>query len=246
MQGYNSLIKYVIFFLVVCLVSSVISPLLDSPVAQVTVDPYSEVLGNNEYGNVTKEGPYGNASSPVKIAYLVGVHPWELYAHEAAVKAVKKQDKSLKYCYYIYQINVNGGVDTEYQTGRIAGQQLAAEYVLPDIEKNNYQLVMDIHSNKGALDSYSVGWFINVPYNDERSQQIAQELLSKIPGLAIYNPPLASSPYYVTIPIIKAGTPAIIYEAYEYDTPETRQNLIDKLILAVDNLYFNTSLAHLY
>lgn len=33
------------------------------------------VLGNTSYGSVAKEGPYGNSSSHVKIAYIVGVHP---------------------------------------------------------------------------------------------------------------------------------------------------------------------------
>jgi hypothetical protein len=246
MHWFKSFIILIMLFLLVCISSAVISPFLDSPVTNVTVNAHTEVLGNNSYGVVAKMGPYGNTSSPVKVAYLVGVHPWEQYAHDAAVKAVQSKDKSLKYCYYIYQINVTGGIDTDYETGRMAGQILAGDYILPDIEKNDYQLVVDIHSNKGGKDSYDVGWFINVPYEDQRSNQIAQELLDKIPGLVTYNPPLSTSPYYVTIPIIRAGTPAIIYEAYEYDSSQTREDKAYHLLLAVDNLkIINRSLANL-
>ncbi len=245
MTKINFLIKGIILLIAVCLVSSLISPYLDSP-AKVIVKPYSEVLADNSYGTVIKEGPYGNASSPVKIAYIVGVHPWEQYSHEVAVKAIKNHSNSLKYCYYIYQINVPGGIDSDYETGRMDGQILAKNYIVPDIEKSNYQLVVDIHSNKGGEDSYAVDWFLNVPTADERSEKIAQEIESKIPGLTSYNPPISSSPYFVTIPIIQSGTPAIIYEAYAYDTPDVRQDLADKLLLTIDSLNLNYPLKQYY
>ena len=228
----------ILIFLSVLIAVPLISPNMDSPVTNISVNSYNEVLAETEYGNVTKEGPFGNASSPVKIAYIVGVHPWEQYSHDAAVQAVRKNSKSLKYTYYIYHITVPGGIDTDYETGRMEGQVLAEQYVVPDIEKSNYQLVLDIHSNKGGEDFYEINWFINVPTNDTKTSQIAQQLMERIPGLVQYDPPLASSPYYVTIPIIKNGTPAIIYEAYAYDPPETRLALAERFLHAVDSLPF--------
>ena len=47
------------------------------------------------------------------------------------------------------------------------------------------------------------------------------------------------SPYYVTIPIIENGTPAMIYESYEYDAPEIEQSRMNEVLSAVDNLSFN-------
>ena len=229
-------LKCLILFLAVCLAVPLVSPYLDSPNTNVTIKPYSQVLAETEMGNVTKEGPYGNSSSPVKIAYIIGVHPWELYSHEVAEKAVKNHSSSLKYCYYIYKITVPGGINSDYETGRMDGQLLARNYVVPDIEKNDFQLVMDIHSNKGTEDFYDIDWFLNVPYNDTRTNEIALELQKKIPGIAIYDPPISSSPSYVTIPLIKNGTPAIIYEAYAYDSTQTRQELADKLLLSIDSL----------
>ena len=45
------------------------------------IKPTSIMLGNNSLGYVVKEGPYGNTSSNVKIAYILGVHPREKGAH---------------------------------------------------------------------------------------------------------------------------------------------------------------------
>lgn len=228
-------VSLMLFGLVIIAVS-VISPFLYSTLTDILVNPESVVLAETSYGNVTKIGPYGNATSTVKVAYIVGVHPWEQDAHVAAVNAIKKMDKSLKYCYYIYQINVTGGMNSDYETGRMDGQLLAKQYVVPDILENNYQLVVDIHSNKGADDYYDVSWFLYVPYSDNRTEEIANELQNEISGMTFYDPPDPTSPYYVTIPLIKNGTPAIIYEAYEYDSPETRQELADKLLRAIDSL----------
>lgn len=232
-------ITCIVLFLAVCLAVPLISPYFHSPTTNVSVNASTEVLATTENGNVTKEGPFGNPTSPVKVAYIVGVHPWEQYSHDAAVAAIKKEDKSLRYQYYIYHIYVPGGINSDYDTGRMDGQVLAENYVVPDILKGSYQLVMDIHSNKGGEDYYEVSWFLNVPYPDERTQKIADQLKGKIPGITFYDPPLASSPYYVTIPIIKQGVPAIIYEAYAYDSPDTRLALAEQVLKAVDSLNFD-------
>lgn len=201
----------------------------------VQVNPYNEFLGSTDYGNVVKEGPYGNASSPVKIAIIVGVHPWEYVAHDMAMEYIQNHSKSLKYSYYIYRVNVTEGVD-DYETGRMNGQLLANKYVVPDIVNHDYQFVVDIHSNKGAADYYSVAWFINVPTEDNLSSNYANQIQSSVPGLVQYDPPDPTSPTYVTIPIIKNGTPAIIYESYEYDDPVTEQYRMGEVLSMVDNL----------
>ena len=57
-------------------------PVQNIPITQVT-------LGNESYGNVIKEGPYGNTSSPVKVAYILGEHPRE-YLFKSAKRAYPK------------------------------------------------------------------------------------------------------------------------------------------------------------
>ena len=229
-------IKIIILFLGVSLAALLVLPSLHSPEVNDTVNFTTEVLANTNIGNVTKEGPYGNTSSQVKVAYIVGMHPREYVCHQEAVNAIKKLDTSLKYSYYIYYVDVTGGVDTGYETGRMNGQLLGEKYVVPDILANNYQLTMDIHSNKGWHNDYAVDWFLYVPANHEYTDNIAKQLQEKISGIEIYVPPYASSPKYVTIPLLSNGVPAIVYEAYEYDSPEVGQDKAEKLLMAIDRL----------
>ena len=56
-----------------------------------------EVLGSTSYGNVIKEGPFGNTSSKVKIAYIIGVHPLESNAHQAMLNSITEHNSTLKY-----------------------------------------------------------------------------------------------------------------------------------------------------
>ena len=107
-----------------------------------------EVLGSTSFGNVIKEGPFGNTNSKVTIAYIVGVHPLESDAHQAMVDSITEHNTTLKYCYYIYRVNVTENVDN-YNIGRMNGQLLANKFVVPDIEKQNFQLAVDVHSNVG-------------------------------------------------------------------------------------------------
>jgi len=225
----------VFLILLTLLGTSFISPSFHTP-AKVVINPYNQSLGSESYGDVVKEGPYGNTSSPVKIAVIVGVHPWEVYSHVMAIKSIRYSTKSFKYCYYIYRVNVYNGVDSDYETGRMEGQLLASKYVVSDIKNQNYSFAIDIHSNKGSKDYYDVDWFLNVPTDDSQSTKLASEIESKVPGLASYDPPDATSPQYVTIPIINSGIPAVIYESYEYDPTSLEQSRMDQVLKAVDKL----------
>lgn len=200
--------------------------------AETTISVTSQVLGETGYGEVKKEGPYGNASSPVKIAYIVGVHPQEPYAHQALLEAIKNHDKSLQYCYYIYRVNVTKDF-ADYEKGRMNGQLLANKYVVPDIKSQKFQLAIDVHSNVG---NWQETRFVFSPVNGSKAESTAMELKNKISWLKYYVPPNPTSPQYVTIPLIQAGIPAIIYETYYYDSYETTKNHADEFVVTVDNL----------
>ncbi|MGO9386481.1 MAG: hypothetical protein ACLPWD_00365 [Methanobacterium sp.] len=199
------------------------------------MNPSNQTLGYTHYGNAVKIGPQGNINSPVKIAIIVGVHPLEYHAHNMAINFIENNSKNLKYCYYIYKVNVTKDI-FEFETGRMNGQLLANKFIVPDIINNNYMLTLDIHTNYGANDGYSVGWFLNVPINDNESLELLNQVINKVPGLELYDPPYPTSPMYITIPIIENGTPAIIYESYGYDTLETQKKRLNKFLSVVDNL----------
>lgn len=41
----------------------------------------AKLIGENDLGTVHLHGPFGNADSDIKIAYLIGMHPMESKAH---------------------------------------------------------------------------------------------------------------------------------------------------------------------
>jgi hypothetical protein len=174
------------------------------------------ILGKTDYGYVERGGPYGNTSSPVKVAYITGVHPLEFDAHDAILEAVINNDNSLKYCYYIYKVHVTQDA-ADYNKGRINGQKLAYNYVVPDIKSHKFDLAVDVHSNRGV---YKDKIFVDVPANDKISRKYAFEIAEKISWLTFYVPPPEKGPTsgaYVTLPLINSGIPTFVYETYMYE-----------------------------
>lgn len=190
----------------------------------------STILGQTNDSTVVKEGPYGNTSSNVTVAFIVGVHPRESGAHQAIVESVRETDTSLNKKYYLYIINAPL-YQNNYPAERINGQKLANEYVVPDIINNHYQLAVDAHSSNG---SYAVTRFVFVPTTDNKSLSIALELANKISWMGYYYPSDPSSTEYVTIPLIKAGIPALVYEAYKYDSNSTILAHAQEFIKVID------------
>ena len=117
--------------------------------AQVDSTEYdAKLLGENELGSVHIHGPFGDANSDVKIAYLIGMHPLESKSHRALFEKLTDSD-DLNCCYWIYNINVND-ISSETE-GRLEGQLLAQEFVKDDIINKDYDLFLDIHSNRGSM-----------------------------------------------------------------------------------------------
>ena len=180
----------------------------------------------------------GNPDSDVKIAYSIGMHPWESKVHKALFDTVLAKNNSLNYCYYIYKINV-----TNYNTedeGRMDGQLLAQEFVAPHIVNNNYDFFVDIHSNKGLMGpgTYKKTNFIFAPGFDDESTDILNILLDKIDELVYYAPEYRTSPPYITIPVVESGIPTIVYETYSYEPMDLTYELSEKLVKEIDNLEF--------
>lgn len=200
----------------------------------VTVD----VLGSTDYGYVERGGPYGNQSSPIKVVYIVGVHPLESNAHKALINAVLTNESSLKYCYYIYNVTVTKDAE-DYDKGRINGQNLFYKYALPDIIAKNVSLVVDVHSNRGY---YQEIRFVDVPVDDSLSKSYAFEMVNKTSWLTYYVPPAESGPTsgpYVSIPLIESGTPTMVYETYMYEPYELTSAHAEEFVKNLDKLIIN-------
>lgn len=211
----------------------------EGPTSEAQVDSAqyeSELIGENELGSVYIHGPFGDADSNVRIAYLIGMHPLESKSHRALFDELTgKQDLSC--CYYLYNINVN---DKDSETeGRGEGQLLAREFVADHVIENEYDLFLDIHSNRGSKGpgEYEITNFVFAPGFDEKSEKLMNDILSCVGELVYYAPEFRSSPPFITEPTAKAGIATIVYECYSYEAFEVTCNLASKLIDCVDNLF---------
>ena len=186
--------------------------------AQVDSTQYdSKLLGENELGCVHIHGPFGNADSDVKIAYLIGLHPLESKSHRALFEnLISKED--LNYCYYLYNINVR---DKNSETeGRLE--------------------FLDIHSNRGPKGpgEYKITNFVFAPGFDEKSEKFMNAIIDSIDEVKYYAPEFRSSPPYITEPTANAGIPTIVYECFSYEEYGVSCILACKLINIVDDLKF--------
>ena len=199
-----------------------------------STDKQVKEIGKNSIGTVTVEGPYGNANSSVKVAYILGQHPRESNAHDAIYDSLLNNSDYLNYSYYIYRINVTAESD-DFEESRMNGQLLAQDYVVSDVIKNNYDLAIDIHSSNGG---YVQDPYIFAPrLNDTVAYDAANNVTKALSYVIYYEPASYSSPQYSTIPIDDGGVPAIVFEmrGNPDHSLETEANqfihVIDKLIL---------------
>jgi len=196
-----------------------------------------ELLGMNTAGSVIKTGPYGNKSSPIKIAYVIGVHPREHNSHQAILNMLLKNQGDLKYCYYIYIIGVKPETH-DYNESRYYGQLLAYKYAVSDIEKNKFNLVVDVHSNQGK---YEKRTFVFTALPHDLSMSITGFLVRNIPGLSYYVPPRSIEPTsapYISEPLIKNEIPTIVYETYLNETLNISEQKAEEFIMTLDDYEF--------
>lgn len=197
----------------------------------------AELVGQNDLGSVHLHGPFGDASSEVRIAYVIGMHPLESKSHRALFDELTSRD-GMKYCYYLYNINVN---DKDSETeGRLEGQLLAQEFIKDEIIDREYDLFLDIHSNRGSNGpgDYRITNFVFAPGFDERSSGFMNEIIDSMDEIVYYAPEFRSSPPYITEPTAKAGIPTLVYECYSFEKFEYTCSLASKLVDVVDSLHF--------
>ncbi len=193
-------------------------------------------LGSNDNGTVYLYKSIGNTSSNVRIAYIIGVHVTENAVHKALFDELTNKSSELNYCYDIYKINVVPIGKPIDDINRMRGQLLGRDYVVPEAIKNNYSLVVDVHSNQGG--AYVITNFAFAPAQDNVSKAIATKIINDNPGLHEYFPASQTSPAYVTLPIQRSGTPTVLYETYKYeDYNNVTVPYVDLLIESVDTIF---------
>jgi hypothetical protein len=188
-------------------------------------------LGGTSYGYVTKE-VYGNLSSNETIVLIIGVHPLENGVHTAVLNALtSKSDLSKRYV--VYKVHVTQ-YESDYSKGRMNGQLLAQQFIVPDVSSENPMLVVDNHENRGSTSGYTYSRFLYPISSSEITKLYTNQIISSMTFLKVYSPQNPTSTPYVTVPIANKGIPTIIYETYMYDSDATKESHANALIDALD------------
>ncbi len=172
-------------------------------------------LGHNTNGYVTKyvyKSSESNKTSNSKIAIVTGIHPREHLSKAVWTDLLKNYNVPPGVEIVQYDINVVDAPN-DFILGRNNGETLAATYILPDITKSNYNLVIVCHDHEPG---YGEGFYFATPEMDVNSVKFAESLKQKIPDFNYYknnnNSEKGTSNIHFTDPLVSNGYRAIVYE----------------------------------
>ena len=190
-------------------------------------------IGENVNGSVQKITT-GNLGSEDTAVIILGVHPREHEVHEAlnaTMKNITSTDNNLTKRFIIYYIVVNDNITSRNET-RAAGEQLANQFIVPDIKNETPFLVTDVHE----IDRYyEYPNFIEAISNNTVTQNYIKNI-SKDIGIRNFDFKEGTSPELVTKPIANQGLNTILFEVCINYKMEQKKEQARKLIYAIDNL----------
>ena len=202
------------------------------------LDEYTTVLGTNSNGTVYKI-ICGNNSSDDTAIMILGVHSLEGGIHNATNKTLIEftKDNSLNRKYIVYFIKLNfkdSGMNTsDYNTNRHMGELLANEYVVPDIERYDPYIVVDVHEMEKYWDEQR---YVGVIDNQSDVEMEYAHRLSNNLSYPIFKINAGTSPEWVTMPIEKNNHNVILFETAQSDTQQNKTLTAIDLVRTIDNL----------
>ena len=202
------------------------------------LDENTTVIGENSNGTVYKITCGNNSSNDTAIVIL-GVHSLESGIHNATYEKIIKfsQENELNKKFIVYFTKLNfkdSGMNTsDYDTNRHMGELLTNEYILPDIEKYDPYVVVDVHEMEeywehqryvGVLDNESD---LTMEYAHRIGNNLSYPVLTVNAG---------TSPEWVTIPISEKGHITILFETAQTDSQSEKAVTAEDLVRTIDRL----------
>ncbi len=169
----------------------------------------------------------------------MGVHSLESGIHNATNETIinftKENNLNKKYIVYFIKLNFkDSGLNTsDYDTNRHMGEMLANEYVVPDIEKYNPYVVVDVHEME---DYWDLQRYVGVIDN---KSSVTMEYANKIGDNLTYPVETinsGTSPQWVTIPIAKKNHDVILFETAQADSQYNKTQTARDLVRTIDTL----------
>lgn len=235
-RSYSVLFVLIILVLIACTYVALIMPNFGGLSAASPT-----VLGTDSKGMVSKHVITSNiTSNPNKktIAVVTGMHPREISAKEVLPGVLNAYALTHDVKIVNYQINVTNNPE-DFTIGRKNGESLVAQYVIPDIKKSDYSLVIIVHNHKQG---YGNGYYIATPTMDAKSVALGESVHKILPSFNYYKrnndaKPEQSSINTVDNPIAATGTPVFVYEIPEWlgnaDVISNSNKLIDAVFKVI-------------
>lgn len=176
-----------------------------------------KIIGSDDKGDVTRVVYSHSSNTTAKIAIVTGMHPRELSAKNTVPEVIKSYTKKNNVEIVNYMVNVTAYPENFY-TGRNNGEYLVAKYVIPDIKKSNYDMVIICHDHE---EGYGEGYYFATPSMDTKSMEIAQKVRYILTDFNFCTRDVtkkadSKSIESVDDPIVATGTPLMVYEIPEW------------------------------
>lgn len=226
--------KYKIILIIICF--CIIGAIGTIYIMHNTTNSNNSIIGSDSKGYVTKDIYASNGSHQTKIAIITGIHPREKIAIEPIKTLIRNYASAHDIEIINYDIHVLDHPEN-FTVGRNNGEELAAQYIVPDIKKSDYKLVIIFHAHQQG---YGEGFYIATPSMDNKSVELAQNVRKMLPLFKYYkssknNPYKSTSVIRVSDPIAAEGYPTFIYEIPEQSTIQNATDMTNKLIDACLN-----------
>ncbi len=202
------------------------------------LDEYTTIVGSNSNGTVYKI-TCGNNSSTDTAIVILGVHSLESGIHNATNETImnftKNNDLNKKFIVYFIKLNFkDSGMNTsDYDTNRHMGEMLANKYVLPDIEKYNPYVIVDVHEMESYWEKQR---YVGVIDNKSSLTMEYANRISNYVDYPAYTVNAGTSPKWVTIPLAKKNHNVILFETAQIDNQYNKTQTAIELVRAIDNL----------
>ena len=231
-------VLFVILVLLIC-AAGALTFMHKVPQKEVEIlDNYTTKLASNSNGTVYKI-EYGNNSSDDTVIMILGVHSLESGIHNATNKTImnltEAKDLNKKYITYFIKLNYNdSGMNiSDYDTNRHMGEMLAHEYVLPDIEKYDPFLIVDVHEMEDYWENQR---YVGVIDNTSDVEMEYAYRINGTLGYPIFTINAGTSPEWVTIPLEKKNNNVILFETAQADSQAEKEKTALDLVRAIDDL----------
>ena len=226
----------IILMLVIIVILFNLSIIYDSFFKEANNEYNITSVGSNINGTVYKITA-GNLSSNETIGLILGVHPREHEIHEEINKTIyeicnENGTQNLTKKYVIYYVKTIDNLTSHDET-RLAGENLANQYIVPNIAEDNPFMVLDVHEINPYYD-YSNFIFSISNRNDAINSYI--DKISNDVGLSDYSFTQGTSPEKVTKPIANKGIDTLLMEIDITSDYSKKQEIAKKLIESLDEL----------